>query len=497
MTDFPRLVVEGGYRETVLAKSPVAYWRLDDAGASAIDSSGNTNTGTVQSGVTTGATGALTATANAAMSFNGSSGYITVADSASLNFTSLSFTVEAWIYLTGTGTSGYCPIISHPGGADNKHYILTDPSRILYRWTGFSSGYTVPLNTWKYIVYTFAAVSDTNGTETFYVDGSSVATRTGIVPAFPAATVWGIGSQANGLNHWFQGSIDEVALYATALSPSVITSHWNAASASGPYADVVTRAYGRVKSVTDTLTAAVDAIGISRGINKAIADTLTAATATAVAVFGRTRAVADTLTAATDSATRLINGFRNFNATVTPSGSVGKLIKRIVAVATLVPAAVILHSDAFWTYVTAHLVVHYRGFNIQLAGRALALVTVFRAFNLSLVKTETVSTLDTVPDSIELAIGEQVPVNIDTTNVLLTGETIQTSPIPTAVVTSYTNNVVIAGAINGAVTINGNLLQVVLVGSVLKKGQSYYLIVTFNTSAVKKLNVRTRMDVVF
>jgi hypothetical protein len=53
------------------------------------------------------------------------------------------------------------------------------------------------------------------------------------VDAVPAVTVtdaeWGVGSAAYGWTNEFAGSIDEVAIYNKALSPTSISTHYSAA----------------------------------------------------------------------------------------------------------------------------------------------------------------------------------------------------------------------------------------------------------------------------
>src|SRR4051812_32689998 len=71
------------YRDTVMADSPQAYWRLGDSGGSAADETGHGNTGTfASSGVTTGASGAIAGDSDTAVTLNGSSGDATVANSS-------------------------------------------------------------------------------------------------------------------------------------------------------------------------------------------------------------------------------------------------------------------------------------------------------------------------------------------------------------------------------------------------------------------------------
>jgi hypothetical protein len=69
-------------------------------------------------------------------------------------------------------------------------------------------------------------------TLTLYRDGVQIAQRTDL-PATATANISGyIGSQTNGL-YYLNGRADDVAIYSSALSPSTMTSHYQAAL-SGP-----------------------------------------------------------------------------------------------------------------------------------------------------------------------------------------------------------------------------------------------------------------------
>src|SRR6266540_4057262 len=74
----------------------VSYWRLGQAsGTTACDSKGS-NAGTYQGGFTLGQPGALVGDPDMAVRLNGSTGYVYVPHSASLDVGD-SFTIEAWV----------------------------------------------------------------------------------------------------------------------------------------------------------------------------------------------------------------------------------------------------------------------------------------------------------------------------------------------------------------------------------------------------------------
>lgn len=89
-----------GYAAAVKADSPNGYWRLGDAvgSATAADSGPNSLTASA-TGITFGATGALSGDSSTAAAFNGSS-YASVPDATALRPGSI--TLEAWVNTTAT-----------------------------------------------------------------------------------------------------------------------------------------------------------------------------------------------------------------------------------------------------------------------------------------------------------------------------------------------------------------------------------------------------------
>jgi concanavalin A-like lectin/glucanase superfamily protein len=96
------------YRDAVLAKSPVAYWRLGEAaGPTAVDETGNGHDGIYINNPTFGQTGAIRGDSNTAVQFNGMN-YVEIPDSADFSqpTSSNGLTVEAWMRPDALAFSG-------------------------------------------------------------------------------------------------------------------------------------------------------------------------------------------------------------------------------------------------------------------------------------------------------------------------------------------------------------------------------------------------------
>jgi hypothetical protein len=219
------------YRDEVLADNPVAYWRLGEtSGTTAVDEVGNHN-GTYQpnsSGVWTGGELGLpgaVAGNNSALFRPVNAGRVIVPFSEELNNSRL--TAEAWARRTSSpGSFGY--FIARDSsqrvfliGINTLHTIYA----VVWNSSGtlreLNTSVPIELNEWTHL----ALVHD--GTNVIvYKNGLEVArgsltgdTRTGNN---------GIQIGARNNNEYWPGEIDEVAFYATALSPTRIAAHYDA-----------------------------------------------------------------------------------------------------------------------------------------------------------------------------------------------------------------------------------------------------------------------------
>jgi PKD repeat protein len=219
------------YPTEVLADSPTSYWRLGEAtGTTASDAAG-ANTGAVKGGVTLGAPGGLTADTNAAMTFDGTTGYVSVANSTNLNPTG-DLTVEAWAK-PGTLDSNTRAVV-HKGGTSgyaSYQYRLGLASSNLWRGSVYigSNNYTVTSPSVATSAgWTYLAMTRSGSTLTLYVNGVAVSTSTASGLLNTSTGILAIGRTGSASVDYFKGSIDEVAVYPNALSSGRIAAHYRA-----------------------------------------------------------------------------------------------------------------------------------------------------------------------------------------------------------------------------------------------------------------------------
>lgn len=211
------------YSSSVLADSPLAYWRLGEtSGTTAVDSSGHVN-GTYSGGVTLGQSGALPSDGDLSTLFNGSSGMVSVPDSAALRLNG-AFTVEFWAK-EKSFVNSWPGLVVKGASATASGYLIWYGSNGAVHFKRNNVDLATPAGALTTTAWHYFAVTYDGSTLRWYVDGRSVASSAVALPTNTGTAALQLGRGDQYGNQY----IDEVALYGTALSAARVTAHFSAA----------------------------------------------------------------------------------------------------------------------------------------------------------------------------------------------------------------------------------------------------------------------------
>jgi hypothetical protein len=262
----------------------LSQWRFGDStiltGTKALDSVGS-NSGVYSAGVTQGTVGELPNDSNTAATFNGSAGDMQVATTTGLPTGAASRSVEMWFKTSATTQQA---LFSYGSLANNEEFGLWlnsgGASMTAWGWSAgadktFTLSAAVNDGKWHQVVETY------NGTSiTIYIDGvaltSQAATRNTVIDTtgFGIGEIIPTGDPNSGFN--FNGSIDEVSLYTTALTQTDVTNHYllganSSTDTTGPTGGSVTASglagtgsiYSTSTTINLTLTKGIDTSGVA------------------------------------------------------------------------------------------------------------------------------------------------------------------------------------------------------------------------------------------
>lgn len=225
----------GNYASVVLSDSPVAYFRLDESSGTtmACQVDPTNNNGTYSGSPSLGVSGAVFP--GTGVNFATTSKYATIPAVSALHPSSTSFSIELWFkfqaFATGmrmidfgpndytiatNGTNSFLAFSRNNGvgGADSIAWINNAPN---------------DTTTWHHLVATKS--SDAAGGGKLYIDGVEVSSYGGQPPITitpnTSATITVAKSQ-DAASGYFNGMLDEIAIYNTVLSPARILAHYNA-----------------------------------------------------------------------------------------------------------------------------------------------------------------------------------------------------------------------------------------------------------------------------
>lgn len=226
------------YSALTLFNTPVGYWKLNDTNGTAVDASTNARNGSYGGGYTQSVTGALLNDSDTSVTFNGTTGIVNgIGDNTSFNFahTTGHFSISAWVKLRDYTQATTQTVVATTSSTANGFSLHYDGANQRYEAYFSGSGANQGLantgvtlvsdNDWHHVVYTADAT-----TGRIYVDGTQLGT--GAIAAVGAGNsdfALGIGAANSGVAaQFFDGSIDEVAIFDHALSLQQIKNFYQA-----------------------------------------------------------------------------------------------------------------------------------------------------------------------------------------------------------------------------------------------------------------------------
>lgn len=230
------------------------YWRLGETSGTTFASGVGSFTGTWTGSPTLGVTGALTGDSNAAVTLN-SSGQSTqsgsVPNATGLNKTN-NFSLELWIKRSPARSGILQAVAGKPLSTTthNENYAIWLTTGNAPRFdvgaggTGNKSASitsTVAISdttTWHHLVGTFAS-----GVLKIYLDGALVGTNSsaGFTTVTTNTSTLDIGHSAT--TNYLSATLDEIAVYGTALTAAQVTDHYNKGTSTPPPVQTTTN-YG-------------------------------------------------------------------------------------------------------------------------------------------------------------------------------------------------------------------------------------------------------------
>jgi hypothetical protein len=213
---------------SVLGDGPVAYWRLDESsGTTARDVTGH-HDGAYAASCALDVAGALLNDTDPAVRFDGMTSTVSVSPT-DLDFTGTApFSVEGWVNLAHAPNE-FRHAINHESQTGNRegYAMFVQPTgnlafeRFVAAAGNTLQGPVARLNQWYYVVGTYDGAK-----LSFYVNATMAAQAGDTRSRSPLADDFYIGAGEN--IKFFDGVIDEVAIYDKALTPAQITAHYHA-----------------------------------------------------------------------------------------------------------------------------------------------------------------------------------------------------------------------------------------------------------------------------
>ena len=231
------------YPAQVDADGAQPYWRLGETTGTSFASSIGSYTGTWTGSPTLGVTGALNSDTNKAVTLNGSSQYGTVTSASQLSKTN-NFSIELWLKRSKNAASQ--AVLGKPltttTKSENYGIWLDTSNKVRFEVGNGTNSQTVTSaaavdTNWHHIVATFAS-----GSLKLYLDGSLSASATASFSTTATnSSTLDVGRA--GTSNYYGGSLDEIAIYGSALTATQIADHHTKGTSTPPGPATVTYSY--------------------------------------------------------------------------------------------------------------------------------------------------------------------------------------------------------------------------------------------------------------
>src|SRR6185295_17010304 len=177
------------------------------------------------------------------LSFDGVDDYVEILDAVNPT----AYTLSAWIKLD---TVRPCSIIVRTGGGgpsfEWSHQLRINSGNVFEHYTYGSLGEQHLLGTTVPVAgqwYHVCGVAAEGGMMRLYVNGLEQGTAQSVVSLWPGGNRWQLGTSSGQIQFFFDGLMDDVAIFPVALSPAQVTALATGATplgGGGPYSALIT-----------------------------------------------------------------------------------------------------------------------------------------------------------------------------------------------------------------------------------------------------------------
>jgi hypothetical protein len=228
-------IASAGYKSAVDNSGPIAYWRLGETSGSTAYPTMGSYAGSYRGSPKLGLTGLIVNDSNKAPGFDGSNDRVTANGLTSRTKSSWSngYTLEAWVMTNTTSSEGHILAFNTTNGGNGLAIFRDEPTdKFKFHECESSSCATVYSKTTPVVGKTYQVVVTVNGSNQahLYVNGSSQASFTSRARPLQNG-FFTIGAEYDCCpqpSSFWKGKIDEVAVYARALTATQVASLWNA-----------------------------------------------------------------------------------------------------------------------------------------------------------------------------------------------------------------------------------------------------------------------------